>query len=192
MNKNITDFLKDPLSAGRLKLFESVLVFVGSVFVNTCFQLTSFSAAVRWFLKYSGEENVAERLSEILSLNNTPVGLRIAFGLLMSLFAFVFLLIAAYWDEQSKNFAILFKRACSFMLAPTLLVLSATVIMNFSLTLGVLFGVAAAISCVASIVCSGRKANRNAFLIIAVATAFFMVTVVLLTRNHFVTMLSLI
>lgn len=190
MNRKITDFLKAPLSDGKLKLFPSLLVFCCSIFVNAYFQVTSFSALVRWFLKITGTENVPESLAEILARIDTPIGMRIAFGLLMTVFVMVFLLIAAYWEEGRKHFGHLFERACSTMLAPMLLLLIAALLMNVSFALGVLFGIAAAIGCVAVIVNSGKKANCNGYILITTATAFFMITVVLLTRNHIVTMVG--
>lgn len=190
MSRKFTDFLKNPLSDGRLKLFQSILVFCCSIFVNAYFQVTSFSALARWLLTISGAENVSEQLAEILSRTETPIGMRIAFGLLLTAFVMVFLMIAAYWEEQNKDFGHLFTRACSTLLVPMLLLLVAALLMNVSFTAGVLFGIAAAISCVAVIVNSGKKANCNGYVLTAIATAFFMVTVVLLTRNHIVTMVG--
>ena len=190
MNRKIADFLKEPLSGGRLKLFPSLLVFGCSIFVNAYFQVTSFSALVQWFLKTSGEANVQQRLAEILDRSDTPFRIRIAFGLLMTAFVMVFLLLAAYWEEKDKNIGHLFERACSSMLVPVLLMLAAALLMNVSLIAGVLFGISAAVSCVIVIVSSGKKANCNGCVLIATATAFFMITVVLLTRNHIVTMIG--
>lgn len=51
-------------------------------------------------------------------------------------------------------------------------------------------GIAAAINCMAVIVSAGKKANVNEYLLIATATAFFLVIVVLLTRNHLITMID--
>lgn len=190
MNKKFTDFLKEPLSDGRLKLIPSLLVLIASIFVNAYFQVTSFSALVQWFLKTSGEANVQQRLAEILSRSDTPIGIRIAFGLLMTAFVIVFLLLAAYWEEKDKNIGHLFERACSSMLVPLLLTLVAAMLMNVSLIAGVLLGVAAAVNCMAVIVSAGKKAKRNGYILIAIATAFFLITVVLLTRNHFITFLN--
>lgn len=190
MSRKITDFLKNPLSDSRLKLFQSFFVFGCSILVNAYFQVNSFSALARWLLTISGAENVSEQLAEILSRTETPIGMRIAFGLLMTAFVMVFLLIAAYWEEGRKHFGHLFERACSTMLVPMLLLLAASVLMNVSFTIGVLFGIAAAIGCVAVIVNSGKKANCNGYILITTATAFFMITVVLLTRNHIVTMVA--
>lgn len=190
MNKKFTDFLKEPLSGGRLKLIPSLLVLIASIFVNAYFQVTSFSAQVQWFLKTSGEANVQQRLAEILSQSDTPVGIRIAFGLLMTAFVMVFLLLAAYWEEKDKNIGHLFERACSSMLVPVLLTLAAALLMNVSLVVGVIFGIAAAINCMAIIVSAGKKAKCNGYILIAIATAFFLITVVLLTRNHLVTMMG--
>lgn len=192
MNKKLTDFLKEPLYDGRLKLIPSLLVLIVSIFVNAYFQVTSFSALVQWFLKTSGETNVQQRLAEILSQSDTPVGIRIAFGLLMTVFAMVFLLLAAYWEEKDKNIGRLFERACSSMLVPVLLVLVAALLMKVSLIAGILFGIAAAVNCMAVIVSAGKKTNYNEYILLATATAFFLITVVLLTRNHFVTIISLI
>lgn len=192
MSRKITDFLKNPLSDGRLKPFQSILVFVCSILVNAYFQVTSFSALARWLLTISGAENVSEQLAEILSRTETPIGMRIVFGLLMTAFVMVFLLIAAYWEEGRKHFGYLFERAGSTMLVPILLLLVASVLMNVSFTIGVLFGIAAAIGCAAAIVNSGKKANCNGYILITTATAFFMITVVLLTRNHIVTMVAVL
>lgn len=104
--------------------------------------MTSFSALVRWFLKISGTEKVSEQLAEILTRTDVPIGMRIAFGLLMSAFVMVFLLIAAHWEEGRKHFGHLFERACSTMLVPMLLLLIAALLMNVSFTLGVLLGIA--------------------------------------------------
>lgn len=190
MNKKFTDFLKEPLSDGRLKLIPSLLVLIASIFINAYFQVTSFSALVQWFLKTSGEANVQQRLAEILSRSDTPVGIRIAFGLLMTAFVMVFLLLAAYWEEKDKNIGHLFERACSSMSVPVLLMLTATLLMNVSLITGAFFGIAAAVNCMAVIVSAGKKANINEYLLIVTATAFFLITVVLLTRNHFITMID--
>ncbi len=113
MNRKITDFLQEPISDGRLKLFPSLLVFCCSILVNAYFQVTSFSALAQWFLKISGAENVSGQLAEILTRTDTPIGMRIAFGLLMSVFVMVFLLIAAYWEEGRKHFGHLIEKACS-------------------------------------------------------------------------------
>lgn len=191
MNKKITDFLKEPLSNGRLKLIPSLLVLIASIFVNAYFQVTSFSALVQWFLKTSGEANVQQRLAEILSRSDTPIGIRIAFGLLMTAFVMVFLLLAAYWEEKDKNIGHLFERACSSMFVPVLLMLAAALLMNVSLVVGVIFGIAAAINCMAIIVSTGKKAKCNGYILIGIATVFFLITVVLLTRNHVVTLIRL-
>lgn len=159
MNKKFTDFLKEPLSCGRLKLFPSLLVFVVSIFVNAYFQVTSFSALVQWFLKTSGEANVQQRLTEILSQSDISVGIRIAFGLLMTAFVMVFLLLAAYWEEKDKNIGHLFERACSTMFVPVLLMLAAALLMNISLIAGILLGIAAAVNCMAVIVDAGKRQN---------------------------------
>ena len=37
MERKLTDFLKEPLSGGRLKLIPSLLIFIVSVFVNAYF-----------------------------------------------------------------------------------------------------------------------------------------------------------
>lgn len=192
MNKKLTDFLKEPLCCGRLKLLPSLLVFVVSIFANAYFQVTSFSALVQWFLETSGEANVQQRLAEILSQSDTPVGIRIAFGLLMTAFVMVFLLLAAYWEEKDKNIIHLFERACSMMLVPVLLMLVAALLINASLTAGIFLGIAAAINCMAVIVSAAKKANVNEYLLIATATAFFLVIVVLLTRNHLITMIDVV
>lgn len=190
MNKKITDFLKEPLSDGRLKLIPSLLVLIASIFVNAYFQVTSFSALVQWFLKTSGEANMQQRLAEILSRSDTPIGIRIAFGLLMTAFVMVFLLLAAYWEEKDKNIGHLFERACSSMFVPVLLMLAAALLMNVSLVAGVIFGIAAAVNCMTVIVSAGKKAKCNGYILIGIATAFFLITVVLLTRNHIVTMMG--
>lgn len=112
MNKKFTDFLKEPLSDGRLKLIPSLLVLIASIFINAYFQVTSFSALVQWFLKTSGEANVQQRLAEILSRSDTPVGIRIAFGLLMTAFVMVFLLLAAYWEDGLFLANVTFEPGC--------------------------------------------------------------------------------
>ncbi len=190
MSKKITDFLKSPLSSGRIKPISSLFVFCCSIFVNAYFQISSFSALVQWLLKIYDEENAAEHLSEILVRTDIPIGMRLAFGLLMSVFVIIFLLIAAYLEEQSKNIGHLFERACSTMIVPMLLLFAAALLMNISLALGVLFGIAAAVSCIAVIISSGKRTDCNGYVLILISTAFFMITVVLLTRNHIVTMIG--
>lgn len=192
MNKKFTDFLKEPLSSGRLKLIPSLLVLIASIFVNAYFQVTSFSALVRWFLKTSGEVNVQQRVTEIIGQSNISIGVRIAFGLLMTAFVMVFLLLAAYWEEKDRNISHLFEKACSSMLVPMLLMLAAALLMNISLVAGVILGSAAAVLCVSTLVSSGKKAELSGYVLMAVATVFLLLTAVMLTRNHFVTMLSLI
>lgn len=147
MERKLTDFLKEPLSSSKLKLVPSLFVLTASIFVNAYFQVTSFSALVQWFLKTSGEANVQQRLAEILSQSDISVGVRIAFGLLMTAFVMVFLLLAAYLEEKDKNIGHLFERACSTMLMPVLLMLAAVLLMNVSLVVGVIFGIAAAVNC---------------------------------------------
>ncbi|MGN0619714.1 MAG: hypothetical protein ACI4J7_11905, partial [Ruminiclostridium sp.] len=190
MNNKITVFLKEPLSRGRLKLIPSLFVLIASIFVNGYFQITSFSALVKWFLKISGEENVQQRLAEILSLSDTSVGVRMAFGLLMTAFVMAFLLFAAYLEEKDKKISHLFGRACATLLVPVLLVMAAALLMNVSLLPGVFLGIAAAANCIVVIVSAGRKAKYNGYILIAIATAFLLITVVLLTRNHLVTMIG--
>ena len=190
MNKKYVDFLKEPMSDGRLKSISALLVVVASIFINAYFQITSYSALVRWFLNVSGEENVEQCLTDILRQDDTSVGLRIAFGLLMTVFVMLLLFLAAYWEEQDKNICHLFERASSAMFVPVLFIFAAALLMNVSLTAGLIFGVAAAIECMAVVVNSGKKAKCNSYIMIAVATAFFMMTVVLLTRNHFITMFA--
>lgn len=192
MNKKFTDFLKEPLSSGRLKLIPSMLVLIASIFVNAYFQVTSFSALVQWFLKTSGEVNVQQRVTEIIGQSNISIGVRIAFGLLMTMFVMVFLLLAAYWEEKDRNIRHLFEKACSSMLVPVLLMLAAALLMNISLVAGVILGIAAAVLCVSTLVSSGKKAELSGYVLMAVATVFLLLTAVMLTRNHFVTMLSLI
>ena len=183
MERKLTDFLKEPLSGGRLKLIPSLLIFIVSVFVNAYFQVTSFSTLVSWILETSKTADAAQLLEDILARSDTAIGVRIAFGLLMTVFAMAFLLIAAYWEEKEKNAVHLFERACATMLVPELL-------MFVSLVAGVVLGIAAATSCVAIIMCCGKKSNINGYLLIALSSAFFMITVVMLTRNHLVTMLG--
>lgn len=150
MERKLTDFLKEPLSGGRLKLIPSLLIFIVSVFVNAYFQVTSFSALVSWILETSKTADAAQLLEDILARSDTAIGVRIAFGLLMTVFAMVFLLIAAYWEEKEKNTVHLFERACATMLVPELLMFVAALLMNVSLVAGVVLGIAAATSCVAN------------------------------------------
>lgn len=189
MERKLTDFLKEPLSGGRLKLIPSLLIFIVSVFVNAYFQVTSFSTLVSWILETSKTADAAQLLEDILARSDTAIGVRIAFGLLMTVFAMAFLLIAAYWEEK-ENAVHLFERACATMLVPELLMFVAALLMNVSLVAGVVLGIAAATSCVAIIMCCGKKSNINGYLLIALSSAFFMITVVMLTRNHLVTMLG--
>lgn len=49
------------------------------------------------------------------------------------------------------------------MFVPVLFILAAALLMNVSLTAGLIFGVAAAIECMAVVVNSGKKAKRNAY-----------------------------
>ena len=190
MERKLTDFLNEPLSGGRLKLIPSLLIFIVSVFVNAYFQVTSFSTLVSWILETSKTADAAQLLEDILARSDTAIGVRIAFGLLMTVFAMAFLLIAAYWEEKEKNAVHLFERACATMLVPELLMFVAALLMNVSLVAGVVLGIAAATSCVAIIMCCGKKSNINGYLLIALSSAFFMITVVMLTRNHLVTMLG--
>ena len=139
MERKLTDFLKEPLSGGRLKLIPSLLIFIVSVFVNAYFQVTSFSALVSWILETSKTADAAQLLEDILARSDTAIGVRIAFGLLMTVFAMVFLLIAAYWEEKEKNTVHLFERACTTMLVPELLMFIAALLMNVSLVAGVVF-----------------------------------------------------
>lgn len=103
MERKLTDFLKEPLSGGRLKLIPSLLIFIVSVFVNAYFQVTSFSTLVSWILETSKTADAAQLLEDILARSDTAIGVRIAFGLLMTVFAMAFLLIAAYWEEKEKK-----------------------------------------------------------------------------------------
>lgn len=186
MNRKLIDFLKEPLYGGRLKLVPAFIIFVASVFVNAYFQTTFFSALVLWLLEVSGVTDVQQRLTEILSLSSTNIGVRIAFGLLMTVFVMLFLLLAAFWEEKEKNIEHLFERACSTMLVPVLLMLIAALMMNVSLVAGIFLGIAAAADCVTVIVSAGKKTKMNGYILIAIVTFFFLITVVLLTRNHFV------
>lgn len=190
MKRKHTNFLKEPLSGDRFNLISAVLVFVASIFVNAYFQVTSFSGIVLWFLKVSGQADAQQRLAEILSQSSTTVEIKIAFGLLMTVFVMVFLLLSAYMEGKEKNIKYLFERACSTMLVPVLLMLVAALLMNVSLAAGVVFGIAAAADCMAVIVSAGKKAKMNGYIIITIVTAFFLITVVLLTRNHLITMMG--
>lgn len=192
MERKITDFLKEPLSGGELKLVPALLVFAATVFVNAYFQITSFSAMVSWTLKMYGVTDTTQTLTEILAHSSIAIVVRIAFGLLMTVFVMAFLLSAAYWDNKDKNVVHLFERACSTMLVPMLLMLVAALLMNVSLAVGVTFGIAAAVDCMAVIVTAGKKAKLNEHILIIIVTSFFLITVVLLTRNHFVMMIGAI
>lgn len=192
MERKRTDFLKEPLSGGRLKPVPAVLVIIASIFVNAWFQVTSFSALVSWFLETSGTPDTQRLLAEILSQTDTAIGVRIAFGLLMTVFAMVFLLLAAYWEEKEKNLLHLLERAGAAMLVPVLLMLAGALLMNVSLAAGVFFGIAAAVDCVAVIVSAGKKVHVNGYLLIGAATVFFLLTAAMLTRNHIATMLGAI
>ena len=128
MERKLTDFLKEPLSGGRLKLIPSLLIFIVSVFVNAYFQVTSFSTLVSWILETSKTADAAHLLEDILARSDTAIGVRIAFGLLMTVFAMAFLLIAAYWEEKEKNAVHLFERACATMLVPELLMFVAALL----------------------------------------------------------------
>lgn len=174
-----------------MNLIPALLVFVASIFVNAYFQVTSFSALVLWLLESFGATDAQQQLTEMLSRSTTTVGVKIAFGLFMTVFLMIFLLPAAYMEEKEKNTKHLFERACSTMLVPVLLMLVAALLMNVSLIAGGIFGIVAVADCVAVIISAGKKATLNGHIIIAIVTAFFLITAVLLTRNHIITMIGL-
>lgn len=192
MERKLTAFLKLPLSDGRLKFTSALAVFFASVFVNAYFQVTSFSALAVWYLRAFGEKEFQQQLNQILIGSERTIGVRVAFGLLMTIFVMIFLLLAAYWQEKEKGIKRLFERACSALLVPVLLMLIAALLMNVSLAAGIFFSISAAADCMAVIISAGKRANVNEYLLITISTAFFMITVVLLTRNHFMTLSGLI
>ncbi len=191
MQRKVLDYLKNPLCNSKISLPTSIVVFVVSIFVNAYFQITSYSALAKWLIETSGSSDVETRLAELIRGAATPIGLQIAFGLLMTIFAIAFLFLAAYWEEKDKNILHLFQRACSTMIVPLSFMLVGSLLMNTTLFAGVLCGVLAAASCMTTIINSGKKANVNGYILIAVTTALFMIAVVMLTRNHLITMLSI-
>ena len=191
--KKLTDFLKDPLSDGRLRPIPSIAVLIGSVFVNAYFLWTSFSEIASWFLKISNGALTAEaqqKIAEAVSLSNGAMISKLAFGLLMAVFTMIFLLPAAYLDSegQEKKPKFLLERACSTLLTPMLFLLVSALLMNLSFTAGIVFAILAVADCAAVIVKAGQKAKLNGYFIIAMTAAFILITLVLCTRNHFITM----
>ncbi len=193
--KKLTDFLKEPLSDGRLHPIPSIAVLIGSIFVNAYFLRTSFSGIASWFLKISNGALKAEaqqKIAEAVSLSDGAMISKIAFGLLMTVFVMIFLLPAAYLDSegQEKKPKFLLERACSTLLAPMLFLLVSALLMKLSFTAGIVFAILAVADCAAVIVKACRKAKLNGYFIIAMTAAFILITLVLCTRNHFITMLG--
>lgn len=191
--KKLTDFLKEPLSDGRLKPIPSIAVLIGSVFVNAFFLRISFSGIASWFLKISDGAMTIEaqqKIAEAVSLSNGAFVSKLAFGLLLTAFAMIFLLIAAYLDSkgQEKKLKFLLERACSTLLMPMLFLLASALLMNLSFTAGIVFAILAVSDGAAVIVKAGRNAKLNGYIIIATTAAFILITLVLCTRNHFITM----
>ena len=193
--KELTDFLIDPLSDGRLKPVPSIAVLIGSVFVNAYFLRTSFSGIASWLLKISNGALTAEaqqKISATVSLSDGTMISKLAFGLLMTVFIMIFLLPAAYLDSegQEKKPKFLLERACSTLLMPMLFLLVSALLMKLSFTAGIVFAILAVADCAAIIVKACRKAKLNGYFIISMTAAFILITLVLCTRNHFITMLG--
>lgn len=191
--KKYIDFLKKPLSDGNMNLVSCITVFIGSIFVNAYFLRTSFSSIVDWFMSISKDAVTPEAQQSILDIVNTSNGAvasKIAFGLLMTVFIMIFLLPSAYLESgrKEKNFVKLYKRACSTMFVPVIFMLLSALLMNISFVCGLILAITAAAVCVSIIVKAGRKSNVNDYLIIITVALFFLITVALCTRNHFVTM----
>ena len=74
------------------------------------------------------------------------------------------------------------------MLVPVLLMLTSALLMNLSFAVGIVFAIFAVADCAAVIVKAGQKAKLNGYFIIAMTAAFILITLVLCTRNHFITM----
>lgn len=191
--KNLLSFLKDPLSEGRLSPFSSFVVIIASVFVNAYFLMTSFSGLVSWFVGISGGALTLEAqqgISNVVNLSESAFASKLGFGLLMTVFVMLFLLAAAYIgsEKQERKLERLLERACSTLLVPMLFMLVSALLMNASFVAGVVFATLAVSACVAVIVEAGRKANLNGYLIVALVAGFILITAVLCTNNHFVTM----
>jgi hypothetical protein len=191
--KNLVCFLKDPLSEGRLRPVLSTAFFIASIFVNAYFLMTSFSGLASWFMKTSGNALTMEAqqgISDIVNLTGNAFTSKLGFGLLMTVFAMLFLLAAAYLgsEKQERETWYLFERACSTLLVPMLFMLASALLMNISFIAGVVFATLAVSACAAVIVEAGRKANLNGYLTVVLVTGFILITAVLCTNNHFVTM----
>ncbi|MGI6229939.1 MAG: hypothetical protein ACOYJL_03385 [Tractidigestivibacter sp.] len=204
MSKNsrggaLKKLLKDPLSNERFGKVGAAITIVLSAVADALFQATSFQALSKWVLQtvlgYSAVDAEA-KVAEVVCKQSTPLWMQFLYGLLMTAFAMVFLLVAAKLrgrklSVEGRN-AGSFGLACSWLVVPALLMLVAAIVIQASLAAGTILSVAAALCCVFHILESCKVANVNGYVALALATVCFLLTAILLVRNHVVTLCSLL
>lgn len=186
----VADILQNPLGGRRLGSGASVAAILVSVPVNAWFQKASFVGLVGWLERTAAgslTESTAERLAEAQAGMAFSLASRLPYGLLMTAFVLAFLLPACKvghgrtWREG-------FECACGALPVPVALLAVASPCMETSLAVGMAFAVAALAACVATIVLETRGGGWNGWLTVAWVTGFVLITAVMLTRNHVVTM----
>lgn len=186
------EILKNPCTQAHLPLLPSLLIILGSIPVNAYVQITSFSAMTAWLLKMFGDADAEVHLTRILAMNSASPALRMAYGLLMTVFVMLFIVPAACWLEEKPTLTKVIERAAAMMLVPVILVLLAALIFKVSFTAGAITALLAAVCAMALIAEAGRRKKKNLWLIILMMTLFLLLTAMMLLRNHLVTLAGII
>lgn len=188
----IKDELKDPLCSGFFNGAAALLVFLASIPVNAWFQRQSYIGLSGWILQTSGSGLTQEAADKITGIQNgitVSFVSRLPFGLLMTAFV-MFFLIPAVGSGSQGSWKDTWRRSCTILTVPILLLAISSLCMTVSFTAGVVFAVGALSACVASIIIEARKGKWNGWLVITWVTGFLLITAVMLTNNHVVTMFS--
>lgn len=187
--------IKDPLTEGKLNLIASLAVFISSIFIHAYFINVSLAGLSRWFLNLTEDALTVAAQNSIISMTNVTSDAfisKIPFGLLMTAFVMVFLMLAAFLESDlyGKTIRDVFERACKIMLVPLVFLFVSALLMNVSFLAGIVLAMMAVSISGATLLKAGIHAKVNGYIITLIVTAFLLITVVMLTRNHFVTMFA--
>lgn len=189
--KTIGKILKNPCTDERLSLPAAIVVLLCAIAVNTFVQITSFSAEVLWILETFGDPEAQAHLAQILALNTASPALRLAYGLLMTVFVSIFILPAAAWYEEKKTPSAVLERAETMLFVPVIITLIATLTFKASFIAGAVIAMFAVVYCMAEIQEAGRRRGKSGYLLIVLETLFLLITALMLFRNHLTTMAGL-
>lgn len=185
--------IKEPSADGKLNLIASLSVFISSIFIHAYFINVSLAGISGWFLNLTGDALTVETQNNIINMTYVTSDAfisKIPFGLVMTAFVMIFLLLAAFLerDLNGKKMKDVFGRACKLMFVPLVLIFISAIFMKESILAGIIFAMMAVSISAVSLVNAGIHAKINGYIISIIVTSFLLITATMLTRNHFVTM----